>query len=298
VQKVGYFEFAHFLNGWRGSVIEARFIRTLVLFVILTIVFGIVERCWPSIPNQPRLRRGLGTDILYWFVTPMVSQILAVIAASIVLLPIYVLLGRLPVGILLGKVEFSTVINTVLGGYGPISHIPIWQQGLILIVIGDFLGYWTHRLNHRIPFLWNFHAVHHSAEIIDWLTAVRIHPLNDMFSKGIKIIIVMLMGFSPIAADLYVPILSSYVAFIHANVPWHYGPCGYLIASPAFHRWHHEMDKKAWGKNYAGLFPIFDLMFGTFFLPRNEQPKEFGIYGETITDNFIGQMLYPFRQKS
>ncbi|MDX2212305.1 MAG: sterol desaturase family protein [Oculatellaceae cyanobacterium bins.114] len=262
---------------------EARFIRTLVLFFILTVVFGILEYFWPSIPNQPRLRRGLGTDILYWFVTPMVSQILAVIAASIVLLPLYALLGR------------SLELNSILAGYGPVARLPLWVQGLIVILIGDFIGYWTHRVNHRFTPLWNFHAVHHSAEIIDWLTAVRIHPINDIFSKGLKIIPILLMGFSPIAAELYSPILFSYIALIHANVPWSYGPFRYVISSPAFHRWHHEMDKKAWGKNYAGLFPIYDLIFGTFYLPRGEQPKEFGIYGETMTDNFIGQMLYPFR---
>jgi sterol desaturase/sphingolipid hydroxylase (fatty acid hydroxylase superfamily) len=263
---------------------EARFVRTLVLFLVLTIVFSILERFWPSIPNQPRFRRGLGIDILYWFVTPMVSQILAMTAAAIVLLPLYLLLGR------------SLDINSVLAGYGPVAQIPLWQQGLIAIVIGDFLGYWTHRLNHTVTPLWNFHAVHHSSEIVDWLTAVRIHPLNDVFSKGIKAVILALIGFSPLSAELYAAVLSSYVAFIHANVSWSYGVCRYLLASPAFHRWHHELDQKAWGKNYAGLFPIYDLIFGTFYLPQGQQPKQFGIYGETMTENFIGQMLYPFRQ--
>jgi len=262
---------------------EARFIRALVLFVLLTIVFGILEYFWPSIPNQPKLRRGLGVDILYWFVTPMVSQVLAIIAAAIVLFPFYVLLER------------SLDLNSILAGYGPVAQLPIWVQGLIVIVIGDFIGYWTHRLNHRIPLLWNFHAIHHSAEMIDWLTAVRIHPLNDVFSKGLKAIPILLLGFSPIAAELYVPVLSSYIALVHANVPWSYGAFRYVIASPAFHRWHHAMDKEAWGKNYAGLFPLYDVVFGTFYMPRGQQPTEFGIYGETMTENFIGQMLYPFR---
>jgi sterol desaturase/sphingolipid hydroxylase (fatty acid hydroxylase superfamily) len=262
---------------------EARFIRTFVLLFVLAIVFGILEHFWPSIPNQPRLRRGLGTDILYWFVTPLVSQVLAVIAAAIVLLPFYVLLGR------------SLELNSVLAGYGPVAQLPLWQQGLIVIIIGDFIGYWTHRLNHTFSPLWNFHAIHHSAEVIDWLTAVRIHPFNDMFSKGLKIIFIMLLGFSPIAGELYVPVLSCYVAFIHANVPWSYGAFRHILASPAFHRWHHEMDAKAWGKNYAGLFPLYDVLFGTFYLPLGQQPKEFGIYGETMTENFVDQMLYPFR---
>jgi sterol desaturase/sphingolipid hydroxylase (fatty acid hydroxylase superfamily) len=262
---------------------ETRFIRTLVLFFVLIIVFGILEHFWPSIPNQPKLRRGLGVDILYWFFTPLVTQILVMIAIAIVLLPVYVLLGR------------SLDLNSILAGYGPVAKIPLWQQGLIVIVLGDFMGYWTHRLNHTITQLWMFHAIHHSAETVDWLTAVRIHPVNDIFSKGIQALPIIMLGFSPIAVELYTPILSAYIALIHANVSWNYGPFRYAIASPAFHRWHHEMDKKAWGKNYAGLFPIYDVIFGTFYLPLKQQPKEFGIYGEKMTENFIDQMLYPFR---
>ena len=262
---------------------ETRLIRTLVLFLVLTLVFGVLERYWPSIPNQPKLRRGLGVDILYWFITPLVSQVLTIAAVAMALLPVYVLLGR------------SIAVDQVLAGYGPAGALPLWLQGLIVIVVGDFIGYWTHRLNHRTRYLWDYHAVHHSAKTIDWLTAVRIHPFNDVVSKGIQAIPILLLGFSPVAVEPYMIFLTSYIALIHANVPWTYGPFRYLIASPAFHRWHHTTDEKFWGKNYAGLFPIFDIIFGTFHLPVDEQPRDFGLCGEAIPENFIGQMVYPFR---
>ncbi len=263
---------------------EEKFIRALVLWLVLTVVIGRVERLWPSIPGQPQWRHDKWLDTIYWFFTPMVSQVLVVIAAAIVLLPIYWLLGR------------SLDINRILAGYGPIAQIPLWLQGLIVIFVGDFFGYWTHRLNHRIPKLWNFHAVHHSSETIDWLSSVRIHPGNDVFSKGLQSIPILLLGFSPIAVELYTPALFAYIAFVHANVPWRYGPLRYVIVSPVYHRWHHAVDRKAYGKNYAGLFPIFDLIFGTFYLPKGEQPLEFGIDGEPMTTNFVGQMLYPFQR--
>ncbi len=261
---------------------EERFITTLVLFFVLTLAFGLLERCWPSIPNQPKLRRGLGVDILYWFTTPLFNQVLAMVAIGIVLLPLYLVLGR------------SLEVNSILSGYGPVAQLPLWIQGLIVIVVGDFFGYWTHRVGHSTV-LWNFHAIHHSAETIDWLTSNRIHPLNDVFSKGIQAIPILLLGFSPVAVELYTPILTCYIAFVHANVPWSYGPFRYLIVSPAFHRWHHEMDRKAWGKNYSGLFPIYDVIFGTYFLPKGEQPQKFGIDGVSMSENLIDQMIYPFR---
>jgi len=261
---------------------EARFVRTLVLFVVLTILFGVLERWFPSVPNQPKWRKGVWLDTFYWFFTPMVIQVLSMVAITLVLLPIYLLLGR------------SLAWDSILAGYGPVSRLPLWVQGLMAIVIGDFIGYWTHRWHHTRQ-LWDFHAVHHSAETVDWLTAVRLHPINDMISRVCQASPVMLLGVSPVAVEVYVPFLSSYIALIHANVSWTYGPFRYVISSPAFHRWHHTMDEAGLGKNFAGLFPIFDVIFGTFYMPQGEQPQNFGIYGETIRENFFDQLIYPFR---
>lgn len=261
---------------------KGRLVRALVLYLLLTVLFGILERFYPSIPNQPKWRRGVWLDSFYWFFTPMVIQILSMISIALVVLPLYLLLER------------SLAWESVLAGYGPISQLPLWVQGAIAIVIGDFIGYWTHRWHHTRQ-LWDYHAVHHSAEIVDWLTAVRLHPVNDIISRVMQASPLLILGISPIAVEFYVPFLSSYVALIHANIAWTYGPFRYVLASPAFHRWHHTMDEEGWGKNFAGLFPIYDVIFGTFYMPRGRQPKNFGLYGETITENFMAQLIYPFR---
>ncbi|MBD2079827.1 sterol desaturase family protein [Leptolyngbya sp. FACHB-17] len=261
---------------------QERLIRTLVLFIVLTVLFGILERLFPSIPNQPKWRRGVWLDTFYWFFTPMAIQILSIISIALIFVPIYLLLGR------------SLAWHDVLAGYGPIAQLPLWQQGLLAIVMGDFVGYWTHRWHHTQQ-LWDYHAVHHSADTIDWLTAVRLHPVNDIISRVCQSSPVLLLGLSPIAVEAYVPLLSAYVAFIHANVRWTYGPLRYLLASPAFHRWHHTTDEDGQGKNFAGLFPIFDVIFGTFYMPCGRQPQNFGIAGETIPENFRSHLLYPFR---
>ncbi|NET60738.1 MAG: sterol desaturase family protein [Symploca sp. SIO2E6] len=262
---------------------EERFVRTLVLFIVLTVVCGFLEKFWPSIPNQSKWRRGVWLDTFYWFFTPMVIQILSIIAIALVLLPFYLLLER------------SLAWESILSGYGAFSQLPLWVQGLIAIVVGDFIGYWTHRWHHT-RHLWDYHAIHHSSEAIDWLTAVRLHPVNDIISRVMQASPLMLLGLSPIAVELYTPLLSAYIAFVHANVPWSYGPFRYLIASPAFHRWHHTMDEEGWGKNFAGLFPIYDVIFGTFYLP-SRQPKNFGLYGDKMTESFVGHLLYPFRHR-
>lgn len=261
---------------------KERLLRTIVLFIVLTVVFAILERFWPSIPNQRKWRRGFGIDTLYWFVTPMISQIMSMISIAIILVPFYFLLGR------------SLAWEDILVGYGSFADMPLWGQGLIAIVVGDFIGYWTHRWHHTSQ-LWDYHAVHHSSRVIDWLSAVRLHPVNDVISRVMQASPLLLLGMSPLAVELYVPFLSAYVALIHANVSWNYGPFRYVLASPVFHRWHHTNDKEGMGKNFAGLFPVYDLMFGTFYMPQGKQPGNFGIYGEVMTENFFGQLMYPFR---
>jgi sterol desaturase/sphingolipid hydroxylase (fatty acid hydroxylase superfamily) len=262
---------------------QERFLRTFILFILLTVVFGILEKAFPSVRNQPKFRQGVWLDTFYWFFTPLAIQILDIAVMAALFLPIYFLLGR------------SLAIDDILRGYGPLAELPIWQQGLIAIVVGDFVGYWTHRLNHTRQ-LWDYHAIHHSSEVMDWLTAVRLHPVNDIIAKVSQASPVLLLGLSPISVEMYVPILSAYVAMIHANIHWTYGPFRYFLASPAFHRWHHTREKEGHGKNFAGLFPIFDVIFGTFYMPRGKQPRNFGLEGEVMPDSFVVQMLYPFRR--
>jgi len=85
--------------------------------------------------------------------------------------------------------------------------------------------------------------------------------------------------------------------FIHANVNWSFGPLRYVIATPLFHRWHHTSESEGLDKNFAGMLPIWDMLFGTFYMPKGKVPTEFGVYGEAIPEDFIGQMLYPFKRQ-
>ena len=261
---------------------EARIVRSVVLFVVLLIGFGYLQRSRPSVPGQSNFRTGFWLDCLYWFVTPLVSQVLSMGAIICVMFPVYYLLGR------------STQWDVVMHGFGPVAEMPLWTQGLIAIVIGDFIGYWTHRMFHCSK-LWDIHAVHHGSTDLDWLSAVRVHPINDVISRIAQASPVLLLGVSPLAVDAYVPFLSAYVAFIHANVKIDYGIWQYVIASPKFHRFHHTVDRASWGKNFSGLFPVFDLMFGTFYLPQEQEPRDFGREGDPMPLTFWGHTLYPFR---
>ncbi|MFM7406697.1 MAG: sterol desaturase family protein [Cuspidothrix sp.] len=265
-------------------MIKEKLVITAISYIILTILFGIIESLYPSIIGQSKWRKGVWLDSFYWFFTLLISKLLSGICIGIVLIPLFLLLGR------------SLNTQILATSYGPVAQLPQWLQGLIVIIIGDFMGYWTHRWLHSSKW-WDIHAIHHSSEELDWLSSVRVHPINDIISRVMQSIPVLLLGFSPLSVEIYAPFLAAYVAFIHANLPWDYGLFRYLIASPAFHRWHHSKDTEGVGKNFAGLFPIFDLMFGTFYLPIGKQPKNFGIHGDRIPEKFGKHLYYPFRKQ-
>ncbi len=90
------------------------------------------------------------------------------------------------------------------------------------------------------------------------------------------------------------PFTTATSAMVHANLNWTFGPFKYVFASPVFHRWHHTAADRGGSSNFAGTFPIWDLMFGTFYMPENELPDAYGIDDKQFPEGFPGQMLYPF----
>ena len=161
-------------------------------------------------------------------------------------------------------------------------------------MFGPFIGYWTHRLFHGHR-LWPFHAVHHSAEHMDWLAATRVHPVNDIVAKIPQVIALIAIGMPADTLVVYVPLLGLYGLMLHANIGWGFGPLGRVFASPRFHRWHHTSQEEGLDTNFAGLFAFWDVLFGTYTMPMDAQPERFGVLDEDMPDGLLAQLAYPFR---
>jgi sterol desaturase/sphingolipid hydroxylase (fatty acid hydroxylase superfamily) len=181
-----------------------------------------------------------------------------------------------------------------MGGFGPLSRLPLWLQAIVILVLGDFIGYWMHRAFHGRR-LWRFHAIHHSSVDLDWLSAVRLHPVNDALMRIAGTLPLLALGLAPAAVVGVVPVLTVMAIVVHANVTWDWGPLRSVVASPRFHRWHHTDETQARDKNFAGLFPLWDILFGTYYMPRQSLPSSFGA-GEHIPEGLWGQLLFPFRR--
>jgi sterol desaturase/sphingolipid hydroxylase (fatty acid hydroxylase superfamily) len=175
-----------------------------------------------------------------------------------------------------------------------IAAQPVWLQCLEIIVITDFFGYFSHRLAHETPWMWRFHAVHHSIREMDWLAAARLHPLDQVVTKPVGFAVLYACGFSKTVFGVSFAWLIFWAFFLHANVRIGFGPLLRVISTPEFHHWHHAADAPAQNKNYAGLFPIWDILFGTFYAPRKRMPDAYGA-SDRVPTGYLKQMLYPFR---
>jgi sterol desaturase/sphingolipid hydroxylase (fatty acid hydroxylase superfamily) len=169
---------------------------------------------------------------------------------------------------------------------------PSLLQFVEILIVSDLGFYAVHRMFHAIPWLWNFHQIHHSIEELDWLAGFRVHPIDQILTKGISLAPVLMLGFSaaPILAAAWLYLCQS--MFIHANVrTGGFGPARWLLASPEFHHWHHADDPRAYNANFAGQLPILDLLFDTMYMPR-KIPDGYGIE-QAIPDTYISQLFYP-----
>lgn len=259
---------------------------TLVALVLFTGVFFVIERWLGRGRGRGRrqkvFRKQWLTDATWWIITPLFTKQMVKL---ILVLPALLLVGA----------KVATVEGLQLrtyAGFGPLSQQPLWLQAIEIYVIVDFIGYWTHRLFHRGRW-WPFHAVHHSTEELDWLGSVRVHPVNDLVNKLFQVSPLLLLGFNPWVTLSTAPFLTFYALFLHANVNWDLGPLRGIIASPVFHRWHHSKEREAWDKNFAGLLPIWDRLFGTYYMPQGRWPENFGIH-DPMPGNLVGQMWVPF----
>lgn len=261
-------------------------IGMVVGFFLLSAVFWVIQKISPNIRGQKWMRRGFWADVAYYIFTPLVTK---VITRSLIIIPALLLV------VIMG-VSVQELQDKQYKGFGPLSLQPLWLQGIEIFILGDFISYWMHRFFHTGRW-WKFHAVHHSSQELDWLSSVRVHPVNDAATKLAQVFPLLFLGFNPFILAAYTPIITFYAIFLHANVNWDFGPLRSVIASPVFHRWHHTKEDEALDKNFAGFFPVFDMMFGTYYMPKGKYPTEFGIF-EEMPDNIVGQLAFPFKDNA
>ncbi len=162
---------------------------------------------------------------------------------------------------------------------------------LVVLLLFDFVDYWTHRWMHN-SLLWGVHAVHHSEQRMTWLTSSRVHIFETTVMKLGYVALLGWIGF-PVWA-LLAGNAAAYLhnRYVHCDLVWNHGPLARVIASPNWHRWHHSIEPSAYNRNYANIFSCIDVVFGTYHNPGRCR-TDVGL-GEVPSPGVINQMLYPF----
>jgi sterol desaturase/sphingolipid hydroxylase (fatty acid hydroxylase superfamily) len=171
----------------------------------------------------------------------------------------------------------------------------------------DFGLWFGHFLLHKVPVLWEFHKVHHSAEVLTPLTAGRVHPLEDainlIFSGlcgGITVALCQFLfgpralTFSPLQVNVLVTvfyIFGFHLRHTHIWLPYT-GIWGRLFISPAHHQLHHSVAKRHWDKNLGFGFAIWDWMFGTLYPVDEQEPIEIGMNGHEEPEYHSVRAMY------
>lgn len=255
--------------------------RLSVWLVLLAIVFVPLERFFAL--RQSAVRRpGMATDLIYYFVSSLLPT---------------VILG-VPVAILAWGVHY--VVPGQVQAFS--ASLPLGLRIVAALIVGDIGFYWGHRWCHEIPFLWRFHAVHHSAEHMDWLVNTRAHPVDIIVSKFPGLVPLYVLGLTnPMSGRIdIVPLLVIFVGtlwgfFIHANLRWRFGWVEHVVATPAFHHWHHTRRNHI-DRNFAAMLPFVDRLFGTYYVPR-EWPADYGT-DTPVSGRFHEQLLAPLMPPS
>ena len=181
-------------------------------------------------------------------------------------------------------------------GHGPLAHLGFWPQVALYLLGSDLVMYTTHRLFHTAR-MWRFHAVHHSSEHLEWTSASRFHPVDQILHGILSDVVMLLLGIPPEVLVWLMPFNVGTSALVHANLDWDFGPFRYVLVSPVFHRWHHTSADRGGSSNFAGTFPLYDLIFGTFHMPAGQRPDAYGVDDPHFPSGFLRQLRYPLRSR-
>jgi len=249
----------------------------LDLFV-MTVVFLPVERFWPLHPEQKTFRPQWTTDTFYFVATHLPAQLIT-------------LLMVIPASYASKWFAMPWLANTV-------GSLPFLVQLPLAILVADLTQYATHRAFHTIPFLWRFHAIHHSIETMDWVAGSRQHYVDILLTRGLILVPMTLVGFSQSALAGYLVFVSFHATFCHTDFRPRMIWLEPYFVTVRYHHWHHAADAEAVDVNFAIHLPFIDRLFGTYYLPKDTWPKRYGLIGSSVPQGFFAQFLAPFKRNT
>ena len=172
--------------------------------------------------------------------------------------------------------------------------LPVWLQAGLMLLAADLPRYWLHRGFHAFRPMWWFHAVHHSPHRLYWLNVGRFHPIEKATQYAVDALPFILLGVSHEVLAVYFVFYAVNGFFQHSNCRVRLGPLNYLVSGPELHRWHHSNVPGESDHNFGNNLIVWDLVFGTRFLPKDREVGSLGLINRLYPTGFLAQMGSPF----
>jgi sterol desaturase/sphingolipid hydroxylase (fatty acid hydroxylase superfamily) len=244
---------------------------TIVIFLFIIVVP--FERLFPRQKHQGFKRPHLDLDIGYAMAAPFLNIV------------------ALTVGIFIGVVSLAWIPGLLIAPY--VAMIPSPYKLIAGILLFDMTTYWAHRFYHEVPVLWKFHSIHHSTEHMDWVSGFRAHPFDGTLIVP-AVVFLIAAGFETEQVGFLAVFQIVFGLFLHANVRFRFKIFDRFIMTPEFHHWHHSNEEDAIWSNYSTFLPLWDMLFGTYFMPKGKRrPKIYGV-DELVPMTMAEQLKYPF----
>lgn len=245
-------------------------IGVLLILFVMVVPF---EKMFPRHRGQKLRRPQVLTDITHALALPALT------------------IGGTAVAIVVGIASLAWIPGLMLRPF--VGMIPAAILPFVGIALFDLAIYWVHRWSHEVPFLWRFHSVHHSTEQLDWVSGFRNHPFDGAIVAP-PFFLLLAAGFDATFTGVVAIVQLVTGLFLHANVRWKLKLLHRVVITPEFHHWHHANETDAHNSNYSVFLPIWDTVFGTYFMPNDRRPQVYGI-SEDMPTTLLGQLHHPLR---
>ena len=247
-------------------------VTAALLVPVLFVLVVPFEKLFPR--HRQRLRRpGVLTDIAYGLTQPLLAPV------------------GITVGLVVGVLSLAWLPGLALRPL--VDILPAGARTLVGVALFDLVAYWAHRWSHEVPFLWRFHAVHHSTVHLDWVSGLRNHPFDGVLVAP-PFLFLLAAGFGAELAGVLAVVQIVTGLFLHANVRWRWRALHRVVSTPEFHHWHHADEADAHNSNYSILLPVWDVLFGTYFMPTARRPSVYGVT-PPLPAGFVEQLRHPVR---
>lgn len=242
-----------------------------ITYIVLALTIAVLERLMPHERQWLKNDGQMPADLAHTLLSKGVAQVLITFM------------------VFMGIAEW---VEPSGGGYWP-TALPLVLQVALGLVVAEFGLYWKHRLAHEWPWLWRFHAVHHSVTRLWFFNTGRFHLVDTVTGLAVGIPLLLVLG-APRDVLLLVSAITAIIGILtHCNIEMRNGLLNYIFNTPDLHRWHHSKVLREGNKNYGENIVLFDMLFGTYFNENRRPPVNIGI-SHPMPDKFLAQLKIPF----